>query len=363
MQKRLMTCATRQTDGKTTVTIGLTSALKKKFTNMGYIKPLGMKDVISGTVELDEDVVLLEKACGIHCNIQDMNPFLVDRKELEEYWREGRHEGLMDNIRRSFESVAEGKDLVVIEGAGHAGAGSAFGISTALLAKEFDAKVILVTSGGITHPIDEITLNLSHFMKYGVEVIGVILNKVQKEDVSRVQTFFADLLARRNVELLGLLPYEDSFARPTMMQVFERVGGKVLHGKQYMTRRIGKVYIGAARPWRVLNHFGENGLLITPGDREDLLLSMVALRNLGTPGGKSVSGIILTGGIMPHQNVLDFLRKTDIPVICTSDFSYDVAEKVNSAVPKITPMDKEMISMLEGHASEYIDIKRIIEKL
>jgi BioD-like phosphotransacetylase family protein len=363
MQKRIMISATRETDGKTAVTVGLTLALKKHFPKIGFIKPLGMRDVVSGPVELDDDVILIEKACGVHCNIQDMNPVLMDRSELVEFWKEGKQEGLIEEIKSSFESVAEDKDLVVMEGPGHAGSGSAFGISTAFIAKELGAKVILVTSGGITHPIDEITLNLSHFMKYGVEVIGVILNKVDPGEMAKVQSLFSDMLARRNVELLGVLPFEESFARPTMMQVLEQIGGKVLHGEQYLGRQIGKIFIGAMRPWRVMNLFTENGLLITSGDREDLILSILALRFLGRDGGKRVAGIILTGGTMPHENVMAIIKRTDIPVISLTDFSYEVARKVHKVVPKMTPLDKDKIARIAELTQKHVNIKRIVEKL
>jgi len=67
---------------------------------------------------------------------------------------------------------------VVIEGTGHAGVGSIFDLSNARVANLLDAKVILVTSGGIGKPMDEIELNMALFEKECAEVIGVIINKV-----------------------------------------------------------------------------------------------------------------------------------------------------------------------------------------
>jgi BioD-like phosphotransacetylase family protein len=363
MQKRVLISATREYDGKTMITVGLTKALKVKFPNIGFIKPLGMKDVTAGSVKLDQDVVLMEKACAIHANIQDMNPVQVDYLELDEYWRERRNEEVLANIKSSFDNIAEGRDLVVIEGPGHAGSGSAFGVSTAFLAKEFGAKVVLVASGGLSHPVDEITLNISHFMKYGIEIVGVIINKVKPEHMRYVETLLPDMLKRRNVELLGAVPYEPAIANPTMMHALHALKAKVLHGEQYLNREIGKVFVGASRPWRLLNLFEDNGLLITPGDREDLLLSIMSMRLLGKEGGKVVAGIILTGGVMPHDNVLKLLKRTDIPILSSREFSYDVAKKVTEIVPKISPQDTEKIERITQLVAQHVKIDRILAKL
>ncbi len=86
----------------------------------------------------------------------------------------------MKKIVKAFDRVALGKGFCPLcEGSGHAwGWVSVFDLSNARVAKILGAKVIIVSQGGIGKPIDEIALNQALFEKEGVEVIGVILNKV-----------------------------------------------------------------------------------------------------------------------------------------------------------------------------------------
>ena len=86
-------------------------------------------------------------------------------------------EELEDRICRAFDRVSWEKDFTLIEGTGHAGVGSVFDLSNARVAKLLNAKVIIVTPGGIGRPIDEIAMNKALFDRFGVEVVGAILDR------------------------------------------------------------------------------------------------------------------------------------------------------------------------------------------
>lgn len=183
--KRIFVAATMQNDGKTTVSIGLIMALRKHFKNVGFIKPIGQRYLIESGYKVDEDSVLVEDICGIKCNLKDMSPVAIERGFTESYIMHGKKEELVKNIKDSFKRVSKGMDVVVIEGTGHAGVGSCFDLSNAAVARELDAPVVMVTSGGIGRPIDEIILNAALFEKEGISLNGVIINKVREKNMIR----------------------------------------------------------------------------------------------------------------------------------------------------------------------------------
>ena len=176
--KRIFIAATRQNDGKTTVSLGLVSAFKRKIPKIGFIKPIGQRYLIEGGYKVDEDSVLIERICRINCRLKDMSPIAIERGFTERYILKGDRDALGRQIKRSFDRVAKGKGLVVIEGTGHAGVGSVFDWSNAQVASFLDTKVVLVCDGGVGRPIDEIMLNKALFDREGVELLGVIVNKV-----------------------------------------------------------------------------------------------------------------------------------------------------------------------------------------
>ena len=187
--KRIFIGATQQNDGKTTVSLGLISAFKKRFKEIGFIKPVGQRYVIEEGMKIDEDSLLIDETCNIKCALDDMSPVAVEKGFTEEYILKGNRDTLLKKIKDSFERVAKGKELVVIEGTGHAGVGSVFDLSNAFVAKFLKSKVVLVASGGIGRPIDEIVLNCALFEKEGVEVLGVIINKVLPSKYDKIDKF------------------------------------------------------------------------------------------------------------------------------------------------------------------------------
>jgi hypothetical protein len=114
----------------------------------------------------------------------------VERGFTEQFIRNPRKERLTNQIKECFSRVAKDKDLVVIEETGHAAVGSVFDHSNAFVAKILGAKAILISSGGIGRPIDEIMLNKSLFEKEGIELLGVIINKVLPEKFFKSRGLF-----------------------------------------------------------------------------------------------------------------------------------------------------------------------------
>ena len=149
--KKIFIAATMQNDGKTTVSLGLIFALRENFKKIGFIKPIGQRYLEEEGAKVDEDSVLIERVCEIcdvKCGLRDMSPIAVERGFTENYIDNPHKEEITNHILESFDKIARGRDLVIIEGTGHAGVGSVFDHSNATVAKLLDAKVILVSSGG-----------------------------------------------------------------------------------------------------------------------------------------------------------------------------------------------------------------------
>ncbi|MFA4843156.1 MAG: AAA family ATPase, partial [Candidatus Omnitrophota bacterium] len=176
--KKVFIAATKQNDGKTTVSLGLICNFKDRFKKVGFIKPIGQRYLEEDGLKIDEDSILIERVCKIKCGLKDMSPIAVEKGFTEKYIVHPDKKSITRQIKESFHRVSRGQDLVIIEGTGHAGVGSVFDHSNAAVAKLLGCKVILISSGGIGRPIDEIILNRALFEKQGVKLLGVIINKV-----------------------------------------------------------------------------------------------------------------------------------------------------------------------------------------
>jgi len=226
--KKIFIAATMQNDGKTTLSLGLIHALKKHFARIGFIKPIGQRYLIEQGYKVDEDSVLIEHIYGSSVNIKDMSPIAIEKGFTEQYIQKGGKEELERKIRNSFDRIAKDKDLVIIEGTGHAGVGSCFDLSNAAVAKMLGAKVLLITEGGIGRPIDEIMLNKPLFEKEGVKLIGVIVNKVLPKKHEKINKLVRIGFKKKGVDVYGVVKYNKLLSQPTIKEILEDVKGMTL---------------------------------------------------------------------------------------------------------------------------------------
>ena len=365
MPKRIFIAATQQNDGKTTISLGLIAALKKRFKRIGFIKPIGQRYLIEQGYKVDEDSVLIDEIYpDIKCNLRDMSPVAVERGFTEKYIRKPDIKPFIKRIETSFRKVARRADLVVIEGTGHAGVGSVFDLCNATVANLLDAKVVLVASGGLGRPIDELILNQALFEKERVDVIGVIVNKVLQKKYHKIEPLIRKGLKRKGLDILGVLPYIKDMSMPTVNQINEEISGEIAYGpKKLLNKHMDNIIVAAMEPHDAIPYFKDRVLIITGVDREDIILSAVGSRMIKERKKFEVVGLVLTGGKAPHKSILALVKKAKIPVLISKEDTYRVASRIHDRVVKIRPEDKEKIRVAKNLVAEYVDIRKLIKAL
>lgn len=361
---RLFVAATRQNDGKTTTCLGLFAALQQTLSRVGYIKPIGQRFVHFKDHLIDEDTVLFDRTYDIRTPIQSMSPVAIDSTFTRRYLDDPgtMHPVLIDKVLRAFDRSAYEKDVIIIEGSGHAGVGSICDLSNAHVARLLGAKAIIVARGGIGKPVDELALNKSLFDKFGVDVIGAILNKVDPARMDIVRDYTAKALDRLGVPLLGILPATETLTFPNLAQVVEAVEGRWLNGKSAgRHNRVLNVVVGAMTANSLIDYIKPGVLVITPGDREDVLLLTIAACSVA--GQKPLAGIVLTRNILPSPHIMEMIAQTNIPVVISREESYTVASRINSMTVKTQPQDADKIPVIKKLVADNVDLQAILTGL
>ncbi|MDD2765171.1 MAG: AAA family ATPase [Opitutaceae bacterium] len=359
--RRIFVAATRMNDGKTTACLGLFAALQHLYPRVGFIKPVGQRFVEVEGHKVDEDSYLLDMIYKVRVPIESMSPITVDPTFTRRFLGNPTetYALLVDKICRAFDRVSWEKDFTLIEGTGHAGVGSIFDLSNARVAQILDAKVILVCPGGIGRPIDEIALNKALFDREGVKIIGAILNKVDADKIPQIVQYAGLGLARLGVPLLGVLPVQKMLSAPNLSQVAEEIGGRWVNARATgAPERILRVVVGAMTAKGIIDHLQPGNLLITPGDRDDVILAAISATSIS--GTKAIAGIILTNDILPHPKLLELLAQTDIPVIAAREDAYTITSKVNSMTVKTQPQDVDKIPVIKRLITEYVDLQKLL---
>lgn len=359
--RRIFVAATRMNEGKTTSCLGLFSALLAHSGKVGYIKPIGQRFIEIAGHQIDEDSFLFDHVFHPTVPIQAMSPIAIDSTFTRRFLKHPSrlYPILVDKLSRAFDRAAFDKDYIIIEGSGHAGVGAVFDLSNAQSARVLGAKVIIVSSGGIGRPIDEIALNQALFARHGVEVIGAILNKVEPDKIDLVREFTTLGLARLGIPLLGILPHQPQLTAPNLSQIVEEISGRWFHGRALgESRRILHPIIGAMTARRIEPFLRPGYLVITPGDREDILRAAIA--HAAEHPAATLSGLILTRDLLPDSPALQLLAQSRIPTVLSDSDAFTVASRINTMTVKTLPSDTDKIPLIKRLVAENIDLTQIL---
>ncbi len=383
--RQLYLAATGMNRGKTTVSLGLLAALIGRGLDTGFIKPVGQRYAVVEGVPADEDAILMQAAFRLPDQLAVMSPVHIPRGFTKSYISGDVTDDLPARIRHAHAQAARGRDVLLIEGTGHAGVGAVIDLSNADVARMLGAPVVIVSEAGVGRPIDEIVLNHALFTRRGVEVVGAVINKVDSDAHPSLPDVLRTGLARHGIDLLGMLPYRPLLSNPTLSMLVEQMPGEVLHAGADLDRVIEHVAIGAMQPRHLLERIGPGSLLIVPGDREDVIQATVAanrtartlhsdpgvfdrLRNrsrfgrrAADPGRTELAGMLFTGGYRPRPRDLEAIRAEDLFAHLVDEDTYAAASRVHDLLVKIHAADTAKIALIKALVAEHLDVDRLLE--
>jgi BioD-like phosphotransacetylase family protein len=359
--KRVFLAATGQNRGKTTTSLGLLAAIRDRGLRLGFVKPVGQRYLVVDGTRADEDAVLMRSVFSLPDELNDMSPVTLPRHFTTDFIMGRVDEDLAAEVTAACDRVATDRDVVVIEGTGHAGVGAVVGLSNARAAAILGAPVIIVSEGGVGRPIDEIVLNHALFASAGVDVLGAVVNKVDTESHPQLPEILDRGLAQHGVQLLGCIPYSEFLANPSLELIATHLDGELLAGEATPGSTIGWVAIGAMQAEHAVELLRDRTLLITPGDRDDLVRAAIEINRSGSV--PRVIGIILTGGFRPRDSVLKELRDAGIFAYLVRTDTYRTAQAVDEILVKTHAADVEKIDTIIELVGGALDVDRLLARL
>lgn len=377
--RQLYLAATGQNRGKTTTSLGLLNGFLSRGLRTGFMKPVGQRTVIDHGEPADEDAVLMHETFGLREPYSVMSPVHIPRGFTKAYIAGEVVDDLGDRILRAQAHYRE-HDVLLIEGTGHAGVGAVIGLSNARVAAMLGSPTVIISEGGVGRPIDEIVLNAALFRANGVTVAGAIVNKVDIDAQPGIARVIASGLAPYDIPLLGVLPVRPILSNPTLGMILEGVHGEVLHEGPDLERVIDDVAVGAMEPRHMLERVGPGTLVIVPGDREDVILTLTTAHQLGMADRSNrdqqdqdatraitndhdgaAIGLVLTGGYRPRPAVIDAIRRADLCATLVNEDTYAVASEVHDLLVKTHAADLVKIELIKQLVAGNLDVDRIFE--
>jgi phosphate acetyltransferase len=192
----------------------------------------------------------------------------------------------------------------------------------------------------------------------GCEVVAVIANRVPEPELAGLR----DRTRDRAVPVYAL-PETPLLTAPTMAEVAEACGGRVLTGDDAsLARETAGVLVAAMTVPNLLGRLVDDVVVITPGDRVDVMLGVLAAHLSGAL--PAPAGLVLTGGIDPGATVLDLVRQlpTAVPVVLTERDTYLTTRLAGSVPGRIGPDAPRKIDTALALFEEHVDGSALLDR-
>jgi dethiobiotin synthase len=364
-KKGIFIAATDQHVGKTTLCLGLLSGLKKRYQKVGFLKPVGQEKVtINSGHDVDKDAVLFKEYFDLPASYQEMSPVLCPAGFTRDYLdQKVSEQGLLQQVQASWQALTNTHQFVVVEGTGHVGVGSLFNLNNARVAKELGLEIVLLATGGLGSAYDELSLNLELCKSQGVNVKGIILNKVLCDKRSMILEYFPKALKRWNIPLLGCIPFESLLLQPSMRDFEVLFDASLISGQTHRYRHFDQIRLVASSLETFVQEMRPNQLVITPACREDVIIATVGkhMRMQHEQKCDYGGGLILTGQNGPRDVIIERIRGSDLPILYAPVCSFEAMKKISSFTAKIRQEDHQKVSTAIALVEKYVNFDLLCE--
>ncbi|NHN58758.1 MULTISPECIES: phosphotransacetylase family protein [Halorussus] len=349
--RTILVTATEESTGKTAVALALAELAAERGLSVGYMKPKGTRLQSNVGKTLDEDPMLAREVLGLDAEMHNLEPIVYSPTFIEQAIR-GREDPdeLREQVRESFDSLAEGKDLMVVEGGGKLTTGGIVDLTDPEVADLLDAEVLLLSKYARAGDVDDV---LAAVDDVGDRLLGVLFNAVQDGNFDGLETEVVPFLEGRGVPVLGVLPREQQLAGVTVDDLAAELSAEQLNdapGDAFVERFL----VGAMSGDSALRHLRrtKDAALVTGGDRPDL--QRVALE---APGVKC---LILTGGFRPPGAVVGAAEEKGVPVLLVQSDTLTTIERAEDVVRSGRTRDAETVAVMGDLLHDHADVEAIV---
>ncbi|MFD3442481.1 phosphate acetyltransferase [Streptomyces sp. NPDC058685] len=341
-------------DGRQVVELGVMELLTRQVDRVGVFRPLvhdgpdRLFDLLRARYRLSQDPASV---------------YGMDYHEASTLQAERGTDELVSELVDRFHRVAREYEVVLVLGTDFAATQLPDELAiNARLANEFGASVIAVVGGKgqSAESVRAETRNAHRaYEALGCDVLAMAVNRVAPEERAEI----AERLAARLPVPCYVLPDEPALAAPTVAQITHALGGTVLLGDDAGLARdaLDFVFGGAMLP-NFLNALTPGCMVVTPGDRADLVVGALAAHSAGTP---PIAGLLLTLNERPSDTVLTLASRLapGTPVVSVAGNSFPTAAELFALEGKLNASTPRKAETALGLFERHVDTGELLARL
>jgi len=363
MPNNLYVTATEERSGKSVIVLGIMQMLLNQLHRVAFFRP-----IINDHVEEkpDHDISLISD----HFNLEQEYEtcYGCTLKKAYELINSGREDDLHDLILQKYREIADEYDFVLIEGTDFRGQDTTFESEiNGDIAANLGAPVLLISSGRkktVEEMIRQVQVSIDSHKEKGLILISSIINRAPEGLTSQI---LSDIRRKYHPDEglpFYVIPENPALANPTVGDVNRWLNGSIMYGAAALNTVVGDYVVAAMRVENFLEYITPGCLVITPGDRHDIILASLSARS--STSYPEVSGIVLTGGLVPSDNVRRLIEGWSgkpVPIICVKGHTYLVVKQLYELYGHIEAGDQPRIATALGDFSKYVNVAELRENV
>jgi len=343
--------------------LGIMQMLSNQLQRVAIFRPI-IPDPIEG--ERDHDIDLLLR--HFQLEIEYHQTYCYTLSEAVSLKNSGRRSELLETIFQHFKSLEKEYDFVVCEGLDYSSSdiASEYGFDIDI-ASNLGSPVLAVVCGRsrpVNRILDSAKLMTESFIEKGTSVLGVVINRIARDEHAVV----CDALSRQDFGEIGLLAYcipeVPDLSRPTVRDVAKTLGAKLLYGAEALETQVGDYVTAAMFIDNFLAYMKDGTLIITPGDRSDIILAGIG--SIQSDLSPNIAGIVLTGGLEPTGAMKDIIEGwtgVPLPILSVEDHTYKTSERLQHIYSKIDVDNPRKIAAALGVFETHVNTEELRDRL
>ncbi len=360
MSKAIYIATSEAESGKSMIALGLMSMLLGKTKKVAYFRPIipNYPDNV-----MDNHIHTILNHFGLDQSYEES--YALTGTEVIHKKANNQDGELIDIIIEKYKRLEAKYDFILVEGTDFLGEGVFIELDlNVLIAKNLGIPVIIVSNAknkSVEEAVSSIHLAFDSFDEKEVMVLAVVANKVPPDSMSGLYDNLREVIPQKT--MVYAIPYFGSLDNPTIRELADVLNAKVLFGENFLNNQGGNFIVGAMQLRNFLRRLIENCLVITPGDRADIIMG--ALQAHLSANYPKISGIVLTGGIVPEEPILKLIEGLTqvVPIILVEDGTFETANMIGSARSHIYADNKQRIYTSIESFEKYINVDELADKL
>jgi len=360
--KSLYITATEARSGKSAICLGVMEMLLRKIDRVGFFRPI--IDVDPTSEARDHDIHLIASRFRMTTPYEKMYGYTT--KDLSDMISLGKEAEALEGVMKKFEELKEESDFILCEGTDFVGSTAAFELDiNAVISRNLGSSVLLVARAHKTsaeQTLHSTELALESLLEKGCRPIATIVNRMDPEIRDAVEE---EIRGGKwaNDQLIYTIPEDETLGKPTVGEIAGALGAEVLYGEDQLNRHVYGFTVAAMQLQNLLTRIGRGSLIITPGDRADIIVACLSV--VSSSSMENISGILLTGGLKPEEPIWNLIRGFPqmMPILSVGENTFPTAAIVDKIHAVITPDNERKITRALALFEKNVNVEELAEKV